>query len=635
MVRDVLLLERDGAVHLLTPRGADGAEVDVAAPRVVARADLPGVVADLEAAPDGVRWVWDSTFRHHPALVAAGVRVSRCWDLRLTRSILRASSVVPADVRAQEWPGLDPAWDEWDGDLGSAAAISPLEERGETLFDTVEGTDPGPPSGDTARPPRRDVVAEHARQTRALAAVTDPERHHRLRLLLAAESSGALAAVELRHDGLPFARAEHEATLARLLGPRPRPGVRPATLERLAGEIRAILDSPRLNPDSQPHLLRELRRNGLDVSSTAKWELQGNQHPVVAVLLEYKGLARLASANGWHWMDTWVREDRFRSDYVPSGVVTGRWSSRGGGALSLPKVIRSAVVADQGWSLVIVDAAQLEPRILAAMAGDTALLAAGARGDLYQGLVDAGAVDTRAHAKVGMLGALYGSTSGTSGMLVPRLARAYPRALGLVDGAARTGESGGVVTTWLGRSSPPTSAAWREAQGAASGVDAGAAEESRARSRAREWGRFTRNFVVQGTAAEWALSWMAGVRQSLRRLPVDDGAPHLAFFLHDELVVHTPDSLATQVVDAVERAAVQASTLLFPHLRPPRPADSGEPRPLVPLDVVVARTYAESTGADAEADAGADAEVDALVAEAAATAVGLDAEDATGAGPGT
>jgi DNA polymerase I len=632
VARDVLLLERDGALRLLTLPGTAGTEVETAQPRVVARADLPGVVAELEAAPDGVRWVWDSTFRHHPPLVAAGVRVSRCWDLRLTRSILRGSTVVPADVRAREWPETDPAWDEWDGDLGSAAAISPLEDRGATLFDTVEGTDPGPASGDVARPPRRDVVAEHARQTRALAAVTDPERHHRLRLLLAAESSGALAAVELRHDGLPFARAEHEATLTRLLGPRPRAGVRPATLERLAGEIRAILDAPRLNPDSQPHLLRELRRNGLDVSSTAKWELQGNDHPVVAVLLEYKGLARLASANGWHWMDTWVREDRFRSDYVPSGVVTGRWSSRGGGALSLPKVIRSAVVADPGWSLVIVDAAQLEPRILAAMAGDSALLAAGARGDLYQGLVDAGAVDTRAHAKVGMLGALYGSTSGTSGMLVPRLARAYPRALGLVDGAARTGESGGVVTTWLGRSSPPASAAWREAQGAASGVGAGAAEESRARSRAREWGRFTRNFVVQGTAAEWALSWMAGVRQSLRRLSADDGAPHLAFFLHDELVVHTPDALAPRVVVAVERAAVQASALLFPHLRPPRPADGGEPRPLVPLDVVVARTYAESADADAEADAdgGPDGEVGALVVEAAGTVVGLEPSDAAG-----
>ena len=579
MTRDLLLHVQDGRHHLTDPDGAT---------RVVEAADLPAVVAEHEAEPDGVRWVWDSTSHHYPRLLDAGVRVARCWDLRLTRAILRGSTSVPPAVVASAWPAREAQWEDWDGDLGSAAQVAPEEDRGVALFDLVGSADPGPVP--------RDTLAEHARQVRVLAAVERPDHAHRLRLLLAAESSGALAATEMRHDGLPFARAEHERTLERLLGPRPRPGLRPATLERLAGEIRTLLSAPQLNPDSHPLLLRELRRNGLDVSSTSKWELQGNDHPVVPVLLEYKSLARLASANGWAWMDTWVSGDRFRSDYVPSGVVTGRWSSRGGGALSLPKVIRSAVLADEGWSLVIVDAAQLEPRILAAMSGDTAMMAAGARGDLYQGLVDTGVVDTREHAKVAMLGALYGSTTGTAGMLVPRLARAYPRAIALVDGAARTGEAGGVVTTWLGRSSPPASAAWRDAQAGASGVEAGEAEESRARSRAREWGRFTRTVVVQGTAAEWALSWMAGVRQTLRGLSIDgdDGAaasPHLAFFLHDELVVHTPDALVDQVVTAITAAAAQASRLLFPHLMGAAAVGS---LPLVPLDVVVARSYAEA-----------------------------------------
>ena len=127
-------------------------------------------------------------------------------------------------------------------------------------------------------------------------------------------------------------------------------------------------------------------------------------------------------------------------------------------------------------------------------------------------------------------------------------------------------------------------------------MEAGQAEESRARSRAREWGRFTRNLVVQGTAAEWALSWMAGVRQTLRGLRAPDGgaSPHLAFFLHDELVVHTPDALVTEVVRAMEDAAAQASRLLFPHLAPPVSSTGAPPLPLVPLDVVVSRSYAEA-----------------------------------------
>ena len=36
------------------------------------------------------------------------------------------------------------------------------------------------------------------------------------------------------------------------------------------------------------------------------------------------------------------------------------------------------------------------------------------------------------------------------------------------------------------------------------------------RRSARDRGRFTRNFVVQGTAAEWALCWMGEIRRRLR-----------------------------------------------------------------------------------------------------------------------
>ncbi len=63
-----------------------------------------------------------------------------------------------------------------------------------------------------------------------------------------------------------------------------------------------------------------------------------------------------------------MRDGRFRANFVPGAVVTGRWGSDGGGALQLPKEIRSASVADPGWKLVVADASQLEPRVLAAMA---------------------------------------------------------------------------------------------------------------------------------------------------------------------------------------------------------------------------------------------------------------------------
>ncbi len=180
--------------------------------------------------------------------------------------------------------------------------------------------------------------------------------------------------------------------------------------------------------------------------------------------------------------------------------------------------------------------------------------------------VDQGVIDTRAHAKVAMLGALYGATTGRSGELVPRLLRAFPKATAVVEGAAMRGEVGNSVRTWLGRTSPPPPDAWRAVQDRQHSEDATDEDRRRARRTARDWGRFTRNFVVQGTAAEWALCWLADLRGRLRALGGDGGAghsPHLVFFLHDEVIVHTPAEMADDVAEAVREAAAGAGRLLF------------------------------------------------------------------------
>ncbi|ERK72841.1 hypothetical protein N136_00803, partial [Leifsonia aquatica ATCC 14665] len=110
------------------------------------------------------------------------------------------------------------------------------------------------------------------------------------------------------------------------------------------------------------------------------------------------------------------------------------------------------------------------------------------------------------------------------------------------------------------------SAAWRTTQSAASSADSTAVDERRARSQARDWGRFTRNFVVQASAAEWALCWMAELRNRLTALapgrPLTD-SPHLVYFLHDEVIVHTPAELASETAAAVEESARLAGRLLF------------------------------------------------------------------------
>jgi DNA polymerase-1 len=558
----------DRRVHVLLDRRPDGAvAVDRdpprgAAPPVTPEA-LPAAVAAVER-DDRPRWTWDDTNAWYPALLTAGVRLDRAHDLRLVHRILRVSALAAgsslATAPSGPWDAMTPAPAATTGAVPTGPLRAP---QSESLFDTPVHRAPEPDRPD----PRAELAAQ-------LDAVDGSDAPGRLRFLLAAESAGALVAAEMHHAGLPWRIDVHDELLTSALGPRPAEGRRPARLEALAEQIRAALDAPStLNPDSHPDLLRAMEYAGVGARSLRKWELERLDHPVVAPLLEYKNLYRLWTANGWHWLDRWVTDGRFRTDYVVGGVVTGRWSSTGGGALQLPKSVRGAVRADPGWVLVVADAAQLEPRVLAAMARDEAMAEAGSAGDLYQGIVDSGAVETREHAKVGMLGAMYGGTTGVSAQVLPRLARAYPRAMGLVEDAARTGERGGVVSTWLGRSSPPPGQEWTAAQSSA--LDDGAAEgaASQARSSARSWGRFTRNFVVQGTAAEWALCWLAAIRRRLWALgpsstpglapaPFTD-RPHLVFFVHDEVVIHAPAALADVVATEVREAADEAGHLLF------------------------------------------------------------------------
>ncbi|MGO2749634.1 MAG: bifunctional 3'-5' exonuclease/DNA polymerase [Pseudoclavibacter sp.] len=478
---------------------------------------------------DPIRWVWNSQ-EIVPRLLAHGVRVGRCHDLRLAGRILITAGY------------LDARFDVADARGGT--------HPGEGLFD-LDAENPG-----TAEATRALFEAQLAALE---AADHEGARKGALTFLVGAESAGALVAAELRASGMPFSVERHERVLVEALGPRGAGG-RPAKLEAAAAAVRATLDEPTLNVDSPKDLLAALRRAGLDVASTSKWELSGKEHPVAPALLHYKRLHRLFTANGWTWRDEWIHGGRFRPDYVPGGVVTGRWATSGGGAMQLPKEIRSAVVADPGWKLIVADAAQLEPRILAAMSGDEAMARAGAQRDMYTAFVDRGVVPDRDSAKIAMLGAMYGATTGQSAVLLPGLERAYPRAMGLVASAARSGERGQQVHTWLGRTSP-----WPPAEYSP-----------------RDFGRFTRNFIVQGTAAEWALTWMAGIRQRLAKLhaqsrlgtgagvasgavvdaPLEQSA-HLAYFLHDEVVVHAPAQHAERAAAEVVAAAAEAGRLLF------------------------------------------------------------------------
>jgi DNA polymerase family A len=528
----------DGGV--LLPVGDDGGPLGPAGPV----RDLVAAIAALEAAGTGragtldgaragpldggtgggdapPRWVWTATSRIYPRLLAAGVRLSRCHDLELAETLLlnhagrygEPRSLRAAHARLNGLPAPD---------------------------DVVEGD--GPPTLFDERPAEDidAVVAVHADQQRRAAEAG-------LRLLVAAESAGGLAAAEMGHDGLPWRPDVHDALLTELMGPRPAAGMRPRRLQELADRIGEAFGQ-RINPDSPAQVVKAFAAAGVTISSTRSQVLKGVEHPAAEPLLAYKELARLHVAHGWSWLDTWVRDGRFRPEYVVGGVVSGRWATNGGGALQIPKVLRRAVVADEGWTLVVADAAQLEPRVLAALAGDRALAAAAGENDLYAALAGAFGGE-RGKAKIAMLSAMYGGTSGEAPQLLAVMRRRFPDAYDYVEAAARTGEAGRLVRSILGRTCPPPSHGWRDIAVQDGG---GAAVRSR--------GRFTRNFVVQASAADWATVLLASLR---RRLSGLGGDPRLVFFQHDEVIVHTPDAQAEAVATAIKDSAAEARRLVF------------------------------------------------------------------------
>jgi len=509
--------------------------------------------------------VWSSGAEHYPALLRAGVRVGRCHDVALAERLL-----LGREGRAAEPASLAAAWARLRGTpvpAGPAASegASPRAFRQDALFEDA-GT--GRPD---AQATLDALVAVHADQLRRIAADQHPARFG---ALVAAESAGELAAAEMTFAGMPWRADVHDELLAGMLGPRPPAalaGARPARLTELAGQVSAALGGRPVNPDSPSQLVRALAAAGVRVPSTRFSVLREIDHPAIPPLLEYKELARLHAAHGWAWLDAWVVGGRFRPEYVVGGVVSGRWASRGGGALQIPRVLRRAVMADPGWILVVADAAQLEPRVLAALAGDRAFAEAAAGGDLYEGLAGVFGGD-RNQAKKALLSAMYGGAGGEAGQLLAVLRRRFPAASAYVETAARAGEEGRVVRSVLGRTCPPPSAAWRaltvEPDDVEAERDPGAGRASRAR------GRFTRNFVVQASAADWALVLLAGLRRRLAAIPSagerspeagrwDPQAPHLAFFQHDEVLVHCPEALAQPVVDAVGEAAAEAGRTVF------------------------------------------------------------------------
>jgi len=524
-----------------------------------------GCWAVTESGPDDVRralaeveerlrprWVWWSAEATAGPLVAAGLRLATCWDVAAVHRLLAGGG---ADDPPRVWAflhGLDPATVPRTGQLDLLAGMPSgapeqtpapdadgvLEAGGHLRADWAAGG--WARHADRAARWARAALAARALQLERLGATPDADLHT---ATAHAESAAALLCVELTATGLPVDVPRAEELVEAAAGPRPRDGAHEAELRRARDDLvlRHLPDGGSGVDLRNPVSVRAaLSRAGFDLPDTRSWRLEPwrGSSPLVDALLAWRKAERVATTYGYGWLDRHVgRDGRLRGAWAGSDGAGGRMTAQAG-LHNLPAELRPAVAAEPGHVLVRADLGQVEPRVLAAVSGDRALAAATRDDDLYAPVAARLGVE-RPVAKVAVLAAMYGQTSGTAGQALAGLERAYPVAMAYLSRAYDDGWAGRAVTTYGGRRVPVGSLP--------PGLDEAAERSARARR-----GRFTRNAVVQGAAAELFKAWAVTVRAGARPLGAE-----VVLCLHDELLVHAPAEHADAVADLLHASLRQ------------------------------------------------------------------------------
>ena len=520
----------------------------------------------------GPRWVWWGRATAD-VLATAGVPVGRCWDVTTVHRLL-----------AGVWRTDPPRIWAWLHDLPAAGI--PQTGQLDLLAAAPAGGDPDEAvqpdgylrpewaGGGWAETPTRRarwaalaLAAAHHQQSRLDGAgpvptptvTRDPAR---ARSTAHAESVAEYLCAELERDGLPIDCDAAEQLIAEAIGPRPADAADEERLRRLRDDAVLAHAPPGRRPDlrSPTDIKALLRRVGFDLPDTRAWRLRqhADEHPLIAALLTWRKAERIATTYGYRWLDEHVRPTGSDSR---AGRLRGEWSSCDGaagrmtasaGLHNLPAELRPAVAAEPGHAFVHADLGQIEPRILAAVSGDPAFVAATADADLYQPVARRLGV-AREQAKVGVLGAMYGGTTGNSGLALPRLRQEYPVAMATLEAAAEQGRLGHPVLTIGGRLVRMWSGEQHD--------DEGVGDLDRARQIAAARGRYARNALIQGAAAEFFKAWAVTYRARARGAGIV--AP-IVLCLHDELLIHAPDgeaaTAATLLDEALQEAAHRWST---------------------------------------------------------------------------
>jgi DNA polymerase-1 len=505
----------------------------------------------------GPRWVWWSKSTAWQ-LVENDIHPTRCWDLAAVHRLLYGGwRTNPAMIWAA-CQGLDTSGIPETAPVDLFTVVDEFDTPDEAVRhdrylrpDWVEGAW----GTNLDRLSRWAGLASEVQswQVSRLAELAD---HPRATATARSESAAELLGTELQHDGLPIDTAEAERIIGGFIGPRPLDAADESA--KLDARDRAVLDHLPADADfdlrNPANVKSLLRRVGIEVPDTRAWRLEQlrTQHPVVDALLTWRKAERMATTFGYTWLDENVGPDqRLRGSWSASDGASGRMTATAG-LHNMPADLRPSIVAEDGCLFVRSDLGQIEPRVLASVSGDGDLALATHDDDMYAPVAERLGVD-REIAKVAVLGAMYGQTTGHGAEALRGLESAYPIAMGYLYNADTAAQGGHHLRTNGGR-------LIRMRAG-----DVTEMSDRDARSRAAARGRYGRNAMIQGAAAELFKMWAVLVRARSLNL----GA-QIVLCLHDELLVQAPTDQAERTAEIVDDCLQEAAYRWAPTTRGPK-----------------------------------------------------------------
>lgn len=294
-------------------------------------------------------------------------------------------------------------------------------------------------------------------------------------------------------------------------------------------------------------------------------DLPENQRLFASLMLKHREVSKLASTYTRSLAASIAADGRIRSTFMQEASASGRLSTSSPNLQAIPvrsnlgRCIRETVAARPGYSIISADYSQIELRILAALSGDSAMIAAfAANEDIHAAVAsrifgtDSPTPAQRSSAKAVSFGIPYGISAyglaqqlsisvSDARALIKGFFAAYPGVKALTQHLVECARDIGYAATIDGRRLYLPL------------LTKGGAVERRAAERVAV------NMPIQGTQADMIKAAMVAVWRRLKTIGGGDSV--LVLQVHDELIVEAANDCIADVMRCVCEEMCQSLTL--------------------------------------------------------------------------